>query len=100
MRRPILITTPFPTPEETAQLYGISKRRANLIRKLVEESLAKKGYISSNGRRSASSKNGTNGSRSGSHGLKGKVGAKSRVKAKSGSASRRKPTRGKAKTSH
>jgi hypothetical protein len=100
MRRPILITTPFPTPEETAQVYGISKRRANLIRKLVEESLAKKGYISTNGTRSASSKNGANGSGSGSHGLKVKVGAKSRVKAKSGRASRRKPTRGKAKTSH
>ena len=99
MRRPILITTPFPTPEETARVYGISKRRADLIRKSVEISLEKKG-ISTNGTRSASSKNGANGSGSRSHGLKVKVGAKSRARAKSGSTSRRKPTRGKAKTSH
>ena len=68
------------------------------LRKLVEDSLAKKGYISTNGTISPSGKNGANGSRS--HGLKVKVGAKSIVKAKSGNASRRKPTRGKAKTSH
>jgi|SRR5580693_2502081 hypothetical protein len=100
MRRPILITTPFPTPEETAQIYGISKRRADLIRKSVEISLAKKGYVSANGTRPASDKNGTNGSRSRSHGLKMKVGAKSRARAKSGSTSRRKTARGKAKSSH
>ena len=82
----------------TAAVQRVEYWRCQPLRKLVEDSLAKKGYISTNGTISPSGKNGANGSRS--HGLKVKVGAKSIVKAKSGNASRRKPTRGKAKTSH
>lgn len=100
MRRPVLITTPFPTPEETAQVYGISKRRANSLRKMVEESLAKKGYVFINEKGSPSNENGAKRSESRSRRLNVKVRANSKVKAKSGNASRRKRTRGKAKTSH
>ena len=45
MRRPVVIAAPFATPEETARTYGIPKRRANELRKMVEDSLLKKGFI-------------------------------------------------------
>jgi hypothetical protein len=101
MRRPVTITAPFATPEETAQSYGIPKRRANELRKIVEESLAKKGYVfyKVSGKDSASSKNGAGNKASRSHRLRAKVRANTKVRSKSGNASRRKTTRAKAKPS-
>jgi hypothetical protein len=37
MKRPIVITTPMPTPEETAKLLGVSKKDARFVKALVEE---------------------------------------------------------------
>jgi hypothetical protein len=37
MKRPIIITTPHPTPEETAKLLGISKKDAKFVKVLVEK---------------------------------------------------------------
>lgn len=37
MKRPSIITTPMPTPEETAKLLGISKKDAKFIEALVEK---------------------------------------------------------------
>jgi hypothetical protein len=101
MRRPIVITAPFATPEETARSYGIPKRRANELRKLVEESLAKKGYVffKASGKDSTASKNGASNSASRSHRLKVKVRANTKLNSRSGKASRRKTTRAKAKIS-
>jgi hypothetical protein len=36
MKRPIIITTPHPTPEETAKLLGVSKKAAKFVEALVE----------------------------------------------------------------
>lgn len=101
MRRPVVITAPFATPEETARSYGIPKRRANELRKMVEDSLAKKGYLFFKVSRkdSTSSKNGASDRASRSHRLRAKVRASTRVKSKSGNASRRQTTRAKAKPS-
>jgi hypothetical protein len=99
MRRPVVITAPFATPEETARTYGIPRRRANELRKMVEESLAKKGYIIEGAKVSAANKNGASNKASRSHRSKVKVRANTRVRSKSGNASRRKTTRAKAKTS-
>jgi hypothetical protein len=101
MRRPAVITAPFATPEETARSYGIPKRRANELRKRVEESLAKKGYLffKVSGKDSTSSKNGASNKASRSHRLRAKVRANAKVRSKSGNASRRKTTRAKAKPS-
>jgi len=99
MRRPVVITAPFATPEETARTYGIPKRRANELRKMVEESLAKKGYIILSRKDSTVSKNGASTGASGSHRIKVKAGANTRVRSKSGNASRRKTAGAKAKTS-
>jgi hypothetical protein len=99
MRRPVVITAPFTTPEKTARTYGIPKRRANELRKMVEESLAKKGYIFMKAADSTASKNGANNKPSRSYRLKVKVRAIAKVKSKSGNPSRRKTTRAKAKIS-
>jgi hypothetical protein len=97
MRRPVVITAPWGTPEETARTYGIPKRRAEELRQMVEESLAKKGYIVATYKDSTASKNGAGNRASRSHRLE--VRANTKVRSKSGKASRRKTTRAKAKTS-
>lgn len=99
MRRPVVITAPFATPEVVARSYGIPKRRANELRKLVEESLAKKGYLIEGRKDSTASKNGAGNRASRSHRLKVTVRANAKVKSKSGNASRRKTARAKAKIS-
>ncbi len=99
MRRPVVITAPFATPEDVARSYGIPKRRANELRKMVEESLAKKGYLIESRRDSTATKNGASNKASRSHRLKVTVRANSRVKSKSGNTSRRKTARAKAKIS-
>jgi len=99
MHRPIVITAPWGTPEETARTYGIPKRRAAELKRMVEESLARKGYITLNGDKSSMKKNGASGAVSGSRRKKIKVTATTRMKSKSGNASRRKTWRAKAKTS-
>jgi hypothetical protein len=101
MRRPVTITAPFATPEETARSYGISKRRADELRKMVEESLAKKGYVffKTNGKDPAS-KNGASEEATRTHRLRTRVRVKTRAKSKAaGNVSRRKTTRAKAKPS-
>jgi len=100
MRRPAIITTPYPTPEETARLYGVPQRRAKEIIKMVEDSLRKKGLLgSSNGKGSLTQGNGTNGSAERSHSLKVKANGSKTKKGKSRTESRRKLARAKTKTS-
>jgi hypothetical protein len=99
MHRPVVITAPFATPEVVARSYGIPKRRAKELRKLVEESLAKKGYFIGSRKDSKATKNGAGNGASRSRRVKVTVRAKSRVKSKSGNASRRKTARAKAKIS-
>jgi hypothetical protein len=100
MRRPVVITAPFATPEVVARSYGIPKRRANELRKMVEESLAKRGYLIERSRQdSTAAKNGAGNGASRSHRAKVTVRANSKVKSKSGNASRRKTARAKAKIS-
>jgi hypothetical protein len=99
MRRPIVITAPWATPEDTARTYGIGKRRAAELKRMVEESLARKGFITLEGKESLTARNGANNGTTRSRGLNKKVQGNSKVKSKSGSASRRKAARAKARTS-
>jgi len=99
MRRPVVITAPFATQEDVARIYGLPKRRAKELRKMVEESLAKKGYLIKTRKDSTATGNGTGNRASGSHRLRMTVRANAKVKSKSGNASRRKTARAKAKTS-
>jgi hypothetical protein len=39
MRQPIVITTPYPTPEEIAREYGVSQRRLKELQALVTDFL-------------------------------------------------------------
>jgi hypothetical protein len=98
MRRPVVITAPWGTPEETARIYGIPKRRANELRKMVEDSLERKGYILSTHKDSNANKNGASSKVPRSHRSGAKFQTNTRVKSKSGKASRRKTTRAKAKS--
>ncbi len=99
MRRPVVITAPWGTPEETARLYGIPKRRAAELKRMVEESLARKGFITLGEYKSPPTKNGASNGALRSNGVKRKIRANIKVKSKSGNASRRKTTRAKAKIS-
>jgi hypothetical protein len=98
-RRHVVITAPWGTPEETARLYGIPKRRAAELKRMVEESLAKKGFISIDRKASTADKNGAGRSAPRSHRLKVKVRVPARVRFKSGNASRRKKARAKTEIS-
>lgn len=100
MQRSVNITTPYPTPEETARIYGISKRRAKEIRKMVEENLATAVNFYKNGAGFASSGNGALHKKPKSRSSAALNGTGKRRSVKSQSDSRRKPKRGKAKTSH
>lgn len=97
MRGPFIITAPFATPDDIARSHGISRKRAFELRKLVEDSLTKKGYIIERARDLAANKNGANGKASRSHRLKAKVRASTKLKSKSGKASRGKTARAKEK---
>src|SRR6266849_366313 len=44
MRKRVILTGPRITPEETARLYGLSKRHAKRLIDMVEKSLAKRSY--------------------------------------------------------
>lgn len=83
MRRSVTITTPYPTPERVARIYGISQRRARELKEIIEESIARSVSFRENGTASSLSKNGA--------GRKAK---------KAGNVSRRKSKRGKAKSTH
>lgn len=100
MRRSVLIKTPYPTPEETARVYGISKRRAKELRKIVEESLARRVSFYENGAGSSSSKNGAAHAKApnGRFAAEGAGTKNRRVRPQRVSA--RKPKRGKAANSH
>jgi len=41
MRQPIVITTPYPTPEEVAKNYGVSKKRLKELGAMVDEFLSR-----------------------------------------------------------
>ena len=103
MHRPVTIKEPFATPEEVAQSYGISERRAAELRKMVEDSLRKKGYrmIAKFDTASTRDKDGARGetasSRLASATARVRPGASARVKSKSGTARRKKSARAKAK---
>lgn len=99
MRRPIVITAPWGTPEDTARLYGIGKKRAAELKRMVEESLARKGFITLDRKESPAAKNGAKNGNTRSRGLNTTVRANLKVNSKSGSASRRKTTRAKAEIS-
>lgn len=99
MRRPATITAPFGTPEESARLYKIPKRRAKKIIEMVKKSLAKKGYFSLYYDGSSANKNGAKSLAPRSPRLKAKARARTTGKAKSSVASRRKPRRAKAEAS-
>jgi hypothetical protein len=42
MRQPIVITTPYPTPEEVAKEYGVSDKRLKELGAIVDEFLSKR----------------------------------------------------------
>ncbi len=41
MRQPIVIRTPYPTPEEVAKDYGVSRKRLKELGALVDEFLSR-----------------------------------------------------------
>jgi hypothetical protein len=100
MRRRAIITTPFATPQETARLYGVPKRRANEIIRMVEESLAKKGYLVAYYKKSSAGSNGASSLASHSYATKVKAKGIKTSKSKPAKASRRKLTRAKTKSAH
>jgi hypothetical protein len=48
MRQPIVITTPYPTPEEVAKNYGVSKKRLKELGAMVDEFLSKSSALKVN----------------------------------------------------
>jgi len=88
MRRPILLTGPRSTPETTARLYGISKRRAKQLTEMVEKSLAKRSYAHLYYDSSPESKNGAPGNGTRGQKLKAKNRGRAKSKAPSNGSSR------------
>jgi hypothetical protein len=43
-RKPHLITTPFPTPEEVARIRGVSRRRTKQLVRMAKETLASRRF--------------------------------------------------------
>jgi hypothetical protein len=41
-RKPVLITTPFPTPEDVAKILGVSKRRLKELKALADKNRIKR----------------------------------------------------------
>lgn len=60
MRQPIVIRTPYPTPEEIAKNYGVSKKRLKELGAMVDEFLSR-----SSASRAEKGKNGHASSKSG-----------------------------------
>ena len=48
MRKRVVITTPFPTAEDLAETYGISKTRLRRLKAMAEEILANRSKESRN----------------------------------------------------
>ena len=90
MRKPVILTGRRLTPEETGQLYGLSKRRTRELIDMVEKSLAKRSYSHLYYGSSSDNKNGD---------LKASTRGRTTRKAKS-STPRRKPQRARGKASH
>jgi len=82
-----------------ARLYRIPEKRAAELKRMVEESLAKKGFIPTDRKTSAVDKNGAGSGSSRSHRLKVKVRVPASVRFKSGNASRRKKAHAKTEIS-
>lgn len=91
MRKPVVITAPRITPQETARLYGLSKRRTKQLINMVEKSLAKRSYSHLYYGSSSDNKNGD---------LKANTRGQTTKKAKASTARRRKPQRARGKASH
>ena len=47
MRQPIVIRTPYPTPEEVAKDYGVSSKRLKELGALVDEFLSRSSALRS-----------------------------------------------------
>lgn len=91
MRKPVVITAPRITPQETARLYGLSKRRTRELIEMVEKSLAKRSYSHLYYDSSSDNKNGD---------LKANTRGRTSRKAKASTAPRRKSQRARRKVSH
>jgi hypothetical protein len=91
MRKPVIITAPRLTPEETGRLYGLSKRRTKQIIDMVEKSLAKRSYSHLYYDISSANRNGN---------LKANTRGRTTRKAKSSRAARCTSKRARAKISH
>jgi hypothetical protein len=91
MRKPVIISAPRLTPEETGRLYGLSKRRTKQIIDMVEKSLAKRSHDHLDYDISSANKNGN---------LKANPRGRTTRKAKSSKASRRTRKRATVKISH
>jgi hypothetical protein len=106
MRGRAYIHTPFPTPEQTAEVFGVGRRRTQQLIQMVEETLAKKGYSpikkgAENGTEKGADKS-TGAAKNGADDrLSRRQNSKVKIRARSPrSASRRKSARAKAKSSH
>lgn len=91
MRKPVILTGRRITPEETARLYGLSKRHAKQLIDMVEKSLAKRSYSHLYYGSSSDNKNGN---------LKATARGQTTRKAKSSTPPRRKSSRARRKSSH
>lgn len=106
MRGRAYIHTPFPTPEQTAEVLGVGPRRAQQLIEMVEETLAKKGYRRvkkgvENGAEQSADKNAAAAKNGAGNRLSRSQNSKVKIRARRpSSASRRKPGRAKAKSSH
>ena len=99
MRRPVIITAPPLTPEDTGRLYGLSKRRMKEISDMIEKSLAKRSYAHLYYGSSSANKNGARKPGLQAQGLKANVRGQAKRKAKSNAGARRKSSHRNAKAS-
>jgi hypothetical protein len=90
MRKPVILTGRVITPQETARLYGLSKRHAKQLIDMVEKSLAKRTYSHLYYNSSSDNKNGS---------LKAKTRGRTTKRAKSSTAPRGKSKRAQAAAS-
>ena len=90
MRKPVILTGRVLTPEETAQMYGLSKRHAKRLIDMVEKNLAKRNYSHLYYASSSDNKNGN---------LKAKTRGRTSKRTNSRTAPRRKSKRAQAAAS-
>jgi len=91
MRKRVILTGRRITPEETAQMYGLSKRHAKQLIDMVERNLAKRSYSHLYYGSPSGTKNGD---------LQANARGQTTRKTKSSTARRRKSPRARRKSSH